>query len=237
MTSRFPVFVINLEKDLQRWASVQNQAQTYCLDVQRVDAIDSKDIPKKDLEFVTSGVRAVWQSHMKCMEIFLKSNYTHAIIAEDDFSIRAPEVLFSKLNNEKLLTFDVIQLGWITPGFDNRIKRKYSDLEHLAFRVIYWILTQANPKSEILKRLRVQSSGESPNGFVPDDFQPGGHFYMVSRKFAHAIQKMNEPQILATDDLYMALAKMRSLKFIRSKMNFAIQKPFEKWQGSRFSNH
>ena len=234
---QIPIFVINMDKDLHRWESVQEQAQKYNLPLERVGGIESKDIPKSDIEFVTSGVRAVWMSHMKCVKLFLESSSTHAIVAEDDFFIIEPKNLFSTLRNEDLLAFDVVQLGWVTPGLDNIIRRKYSDIEHLLFRNIHKLLTQTNSKSQILNRLRVRSSGNSPKGFVPDDFQPGGHFYLVSRRFAESILKMNEPQFLATDDLYIALARMRSLKFIRSIKNLVVQKPFEKWSGSRFLNH
>ena len=60
---------------------------------------------------------------------------------------------------------------------------------------------------------------------------------MVSRDFASLVLQINEPQFLATDDLYIALAKMRSVRFIRSKKSLARQKPFKKWAGKRFTNH
>ena len=237
MNIQYPVFVINMDKDLNRWASVQDQAKRYGLNIKRVPAVESKDMPENELELVTAGVRAVWKSHMKCMQLLLESEFNHAIVAEDDFSIIASKDLFSALLDKDLLSYDLIQIGWVIPGIDNRIKRKYADIEHFIFRMLHRFLLLSNPKSKHLNRLRVRSAGCAPKGFVSDDFQPGGHFYMVSRKFAHAILKINEPQFLATDDLYIALARMRSRKFIRSKKNFVTQKPFEKWSGSRFSNH
>lgn len=237
MNIQFPIYVINMDKDCDRWFSVQDQARKFGLAITRVGAVESKDISESEREFVTAGVRAVWKSHMSCMEFFLASDFTHAIIAEDDFSIYDSRNLFSALSQDSVLSYDVIQLGWLTPGLDNRMRRKYADIEHFVFRAIQKLLLQTNPKSRTLSRLRVASSGSTPKGFIPDDFQPGGHFYLVSRKFAHAVLKMNEPQFLATDDLYIALARMRSLRFIRSKKNMVGQKPFEKWQGSRFSRH
>jgi hypothetical protein len=174
---------------------------------------------------------------MKCIRLLLESEFSHAIVAEDDFCIEAPRNLFATLQSKEILSYDVIQLGWITPGLDNKIKRKYSDLEHFFFRTLHKLLVKMNRKSLNLGRLRVRNSGKTPKGFIPDDFQPGGQFYLVSREFAQAILKLNEPQFLATDDLYIALARMRSLKFIRSKKNLVSQKPFKKWSGSRFSSH
>jgi|DEB19_MinimDraft_3_1074340.scaffolds.fasta_scaffold07454_2 hypothetical protein len=237
MSIDFPIFVINMEKDFDRWESVQDQAREFSFYVERVAAIEARNVPKVELEFVTAGVRAVWKSHMKCMRLLLESEFSHAVIAEDDFCIEKPKLLFSTLKNKEILEYDVIQLGWITPGLDNRIKRKYADLEHLFFRTLYKVLIRAKPKSSNLGRLRVRSSGKTPKGFIPDDFQPGGQFYLISREFAKAILKLNEPQFLAADDLYIALARMRSLKFIRSTKNLVSQKPFKKWSGSRFSSH
>lgn len=233
----FPIYVINMSKDVERWISVQKQAIDLELNLNQVVAVESKDVGIEDLEFVTSGVRAVWKSHMKCMSLFLDSNFSHSIIAEDDFRIDSPEQLISTLQCQDILDYDVVQLGWIVPGLDNRLKSEYSNWEHSIFRFIYNILVRFRPKSRILERLRVKNSGHTPKGFVPDDFQPGGHFYLISRRFAHSILKMNEPQFLATDDLYIALARMRSLKFIRTRRSLVSQKPFEKWSGSRFSNH
>ena len=206
MNIQFPVFVINMDKDLDRWASVQDQAREYDLMLQRVNAVEAKDVLRDELQFVTAGVRAVWKSHMKCMELLLQTKFSHSIIAEDDFHIETSEALFSTLQSQDILSYDVIQLGWVTPGLDNRLKRKYSDFEHAIFRILYKLLLRTKPKSKNLLRLRVRNSGQAPKGFIPDDFQPGGHFYLVSREFAKAILKFNEPQFLATDDLYIALA-------------------------------
>jgi len=82
--------------------------------------------------------------------------------------------------------------------------------------------------------LRVSRSGRSPKEYIPDNFLPGGHFYLVSVKFAAAIRGLNNPQFLATDDMYIALAKMRSFLFLRCSKNLVKQKSFPKWEGPRF---
>lgn len=237
MAFNLPIFAINMDKDLERWQSVTEQAIKFGLKIERVPAVESQSIPTSELSFVTSGVRAVWKSHMKCMQLLLESNSTHALILEDDFQILKPRHLFTFASRSDVRAYDVIQFGWIVPGLDNRIQLIYEMIENWLFRLIYKLLCIIRPKSKHLLRLRPSAHGKAPKEFIPDSFQPGGHCYMVSRSFASFVLQINEPQFLATDDLYVALAKMRSTKFIRSKKNIAGQKPFKKWAGKRFTSH
>lgn len=237
MSSPFPILVINVSSEVARWRSICNQAISCGLSLQRVEAVESRFVPKEELEFVTPFVRALWKSHIKCLEQFLKSNYSHAIIAEDDFQIKSSKKLISTLQRSDIVAYDVVQLGWITPGLDNFLKRQYSNFEHWIFRIIYIVISKCRPSSTTLKRLRVKHSGLAPKGFVPDDFQPGTHFYLVSREFALAALKLNNPQFLAADDMYMALARMRSFKFIRVRKCLVSQEPIVKRKERRFLNH
>lgn len=223
-----------MKQDVDRWQSVEEQISKFSLKVERVPAFESRDVLSNELEFVTSGVHAVWKSHMKCMQLLLQSSSTHALILEDDFKILKPKQLFSSLLRSEVRAYDVIQLGWIVPGIDNRIDLVFKQLEHFIFRSTFRLLKTLKVGPKQVSRLRPRAHGNAPKGFIPDNFQPGGHCYMVSRKFASSILKMNDPQFLAVDDLYIALAKMRTLKFIRSKRNLASQRPFQKWQGQRF---
>lgn len=237
MAFNLPIFAINMDKDLERWQSVTEQAIKFGLKIERVPAVESQSIPTSELSFVTAGVRAVWKSHLKCMQLLLESSSTHALILEDDFQILKPKHLVAFASRSDVLAYDVIQLGWIVPGLDNRIELIYEKIEDCFFRFIHNLLSIFRPKSQHLMRLRPSTHGKAPREFIPDSFQPGGHCYVVSRTFASLVLQINEPQFLATDDLYIALAKMRSVRFIRSKINIAGQKPFKKWAGKRFKNH
>lgn len=237
MISDLPMFAINMDRDVDRWQSVAEQATKFGLRIQRIPAIESQHIPAGELSFVTAGVRAVWKSHMKCMQLLLESSSTHALILEDDFHILKPKDLFLSLSRSDVRAYDVVQLGWVVPGLDNKVELIYKRLESYFFRFIFQFLSRFRPNSNHLIRLRPSAHGRAPRGFIPDNFQPGGHCYMVSRDFASLILQINDPQFLATDDLYIALAKMRSVRFIRSKKNLAGQKPFKKWAGKRFTNY
>lgn len=62
MTLDFPIFAINMDRDVDRWQSVAEQATKFGLNIQRISAIESQNIPTSELSFVTAGVRAVWKS-------------------------------------------------------------------------------------------------------------------------------------------------------------------------------
>ena len=62
-------YVINLDRDTQRWNNCEIQAQKFGLELTRVSAISVADLRQNIETFVTSGVRAVWLSHMKCFEL------------------------------------------------------------------------------------------------------------------------------------------------------------------------
>ena len=234
MLNSLEILVINLERDIERWKSVSRQQLEFGLRITRVPAVTIDDVTEDETRYVTKGVRAVWRSHMRCMNYLLSSESSFIVIAEDDFEIRNSKKLSEVLIDSRIYEFDVVQLGWVVPGLRARFSILYTDLEHKVFRIVHHFLRVFFPKSSHLKRLRVQRSGRAPRGFIPDNFLPGGQFYLISKKFALSIQELNDPQFLATDDAYMALAKMRNFSFIRSKDNLVRQKSFPKWAGPRF---
>ena len=59
MTLDFPIFAINMDRDVDRWQSVAEQATKFGLNIQRISAIESQNIQASELSFVTAVVRAV----------------------------------------------------------------------------------------------------------------------------------------------------------------------------------
>jgi GR25 family glycosyltransferase involved in LPS biosynthesis len=233
MNTGIPLYVINLEKDADRWESVLEETEDSFFNTFRVDAINARDLP--DPDFVSSGVRAAWLSHLKAMRDFLESDADFALIAEDDFHISSLDELASHLENLKAFNWDMVQFGFLKPGIDTKIKILIADTENLIFRLLGRLsrLPLLSSKS-FSSRMRVKQSLETPLGFVVDDCQPGAHFYLVRRSFCRSISKLNDPQFLSIDDFYMSLSRMRTFTMLRVKRNVAIQKPFSPWDGPRF---
>jgi GR25 family glycosyltransferase involved in LPS biosynthesis len=228
-------YVINLDQEASRWKNCELQARKYALDLTRVSAISITDLPQKHESFVSSGVRAVWLSHMKCLELFLATDASHALILEDDFQIEDSKKLHSCLESQSILAYDLVQFGFLKPGPDIALRVKVANFETALFRFVARLGNLPNFKEASFRnRLRVKEAREMPRGFTADDFQPGAHCYLISRRLARSVLKLNSPQFLCIDDFFTALSQMRTFKSIRIRKSIVSQAPFPKWSGERF---
>ena len=233
MNTTIHLFVINLDRDVDRWDSVLNESAHGFLKTQRVRAIDAHDLPSQG--FVAPGVHAAWLSHMKAINAFLESNLDFAIIAEDDFHIKRPSGLLNYIKTLSNLDWDMVQFGFLNPGLDTRIKLLIARLDNVFFRYLGLLSQVPGFKSrKFSSRMRVRQSLATPRGFIIDDCQPGAHFYLVTRSFCQSISTLNNPQFLSIDDFYTALSRMRTFRMLRVKRNLVTQKPFSAWAGPRF---
>ena len=149
--------------------------------------------------------------------------------------IRVPAINAKLLKQPKLKEFDLIQIGFLKPGLDTRIKILFSNMEALVFRALGRICKYSKfAQLQFGNRMRVKAYSNIPKGFVIDDFQPGAHCYLISKRFACLILNLNEPQFLSIDDFYIALSKMRSFSIIRLRKSIVSQNSFPAWVGSRF---
>jgi hypothetical protein len=184
------VYVINLDRDVDRWNSVLKESSYSFLETHRVKAIDAHDLPSQN--FVAPGVHAAWLSHRKAMNVFLESGLHFAIIAEDDFHIKRPSDLFSHIKTLSNLDWDMVQFGFLRPGIDTRIKLQIAHFESMLFKFL-GILSQMPGfnSRKFSSRMRVRQSLTTPRGFIIDDCQPGAHFYLVTRSFCQSISTLN----------------------------------------------
>ena len=230
-----PWFVINVDSDTSRWKSCIDEAKVNGLTLTRIEASKPKEKDRLVDYYVTEGVRAVWDSHSKAYVELLNSEHNYCVVLEDDFHIKNLSRFTKSLQKLNFDEWDMIQLGYVTPGMDDRIRLFVANTESTVFKIIHRI-SQLLPKltKNIATSLRVLEARIERQGFVANDFQPGGHCYVISRKLAAAVLLLNKPMFLATDDFYMALSRMRSFKIIRARKSLVSQLPFAKWSGSRF---
>jgi GR25 family glycosyltransferase involved in LPS biosynthesis len=227
-----PAYLINLDREIERLNSSLAESRDLLCEIIRVSAVDLKTLPDASDLFVSAGVRAAWLSHMKCFKLFLESGHPFALILEDDFSIKNIAMFNNELKKVLGSSADVVQLGFLRPGLDTRVKITISNVEERVFRTILFISRLLKLKSS--SRLRLKRLADAPKGYVIDDFQPGAHCYVVSRRAAEIVLELNEPQFLSIDDFFTAFARMRSLRFLRIKWSISGQKPFPAWKGDRF---
>ena len=235
MDNEILILVINVDTQVERWQSCLQQGKKHGLDLIRISALTPTSLSVTSQCYVTDGVRAVWESHMKCMRSLLNSNFEHVLIMEDDFEILDIQKLKNFLRDPQVLDYDLVQFGFLAPGFDNKVKILVANLETLVFRILaslskFSIFQMGN----IQNRLRVKEAKQMPWGFTADDFQPGAHCYLVSRDLAKAVIELNNPQFLSIDDFFTAFSQMRTFNSIRARKSLVAQASFAKWEGDRF---
>lgn len=231
-------YVINVASQYSRRLSAENEARKFHLVPIFVPAVTPGESKQTRSRFVSPGVRAVWESHMKALQTFLHSDEEFAIIAEDDFQFVDVKTLKDILSSQKTYDYDFIQLGYLQPGIDTRIAVIITNWQQKIFRMVARVTNFSfMENSRARSRMRVRDAQNLPKGMVAYNAQPGAHFYLISRRFAELIPLLNDPQFLSIDDFYSSLARMRSFKMSRTRKSLVSQKDFESWSGNRFINN
>ena len=117
------VYVINLDRSVDRWAVVHSKAGECGIDVIRVAATDGRELSQKDFRnidwkgFARHGGRALlpgeygcYRSHIGCISIFLESDFDAALVMEDDIDIPADLVERTIAILEAVPNADVVKL-------------------------------------------------------------------------------------------------------------------------------
>lgn len=214
-------YVINLKSRSDRWKSVEKQTQSLGIPLIRVDAVSKDEVLAEP--FVTPAVAAAWFSHKKAMSLFLETQDEYALILEDDFVLqdRWSEFDFSKYQS---LEIDFLQIGYLVTTPLDLLELKIKAAADLCLKFLTWTSrARIFEKTNLRKKALIREQLNLPLHLVASDIRPGAHAYIVSRKFALAMQQINSPVILSTDALYIALGWMRSFKFVRFRKSVISQ--------------
>jgi GR25 family glycosyltransferase involved in LPS biosynthesis len=228
-------YVINLERDTEKFDWCKSQFAKLDIEFTRINAVDMYELGENPSALVTPGVMACWLSHKKALMDFLDTPHDYALIMEDDFHVKNFSKVKRLLRNSWLNDWDVIQVGFLSPGYQNQIRVSLSNIEQTLIKSLAATFKFFRAPESLTNRLRIKAALQSPKGWVPASFEPGTHCYLISRKAAKLVITLNEPQFLSADDFYTALAKMRSLKFLRPYRSLAAQFKFPKFPGPRFT--
>lgn len=211
-------YVINLNARTDRWESVLSQWTFREIPLIRIEGIDSKSIPSTQNEFLPSAVVANWQSQCRAYSEFLSTSDSHALILEDDF-------LLGKLNlnlvtgQRDFEDFDFLQLGYLNNSNSDIFNVKIVNVRDLALKVLSWATSKYLKQSKVTQKLLLSEQYGIPFSIVLNDARAGSHAYLISRKFAEAMLKINIPTFLATDGLFISIANLRFLKMGRLRKN------------------
>lgn len=128
-------FVINLDPAIDRWSFIQNSFAQSRVVLCRVPALDAKLLTFPHRQFSEHRYRrwhgrttnprelACYLSHLKAIESFLESDEPHAIIAEDDLTLRPDfdAVLEALLRHAG--DWNIVRLTGLGPGHPQRVAR------------------------------------------------------------------------------------------------------------------
>jgi|688.fasta_scaffold177357_2 GR25 family glycosyltransferase involved in LPS biosynthesis len=208
--------LINLERRRDRLESALNSAQKNGLSFKRIEAIDSLNCILEPENLVTPDVYACWQSHLKCYRAFLQTNHNYCLILEDDFVVKNRKSLETLLEKRAWENYDLLQVGFILPGFLNKITYMYLNIENKFFRIIGKI-SSAIKISSVGDKMRIHDALTSEKNIVTNQFFPGTHAYIISRPMAQKILSIKGAQIYSADLFYISLAQMRTFSIARLK--------------------
>jgi GR25 family glycosyltransferase involved in LPS biosynthesis len=172
-------------------------------------------------QFTEPAVAACWLSHKKAISEFLETDYSHALILEDDFVFSTPEVngLIKNVINSNL---DLIQLGFLKTTFKERVFIQIENIYDRLIRIYSLAVKFPSKLKHSEKTLITERVGLSAR-FVMNDLRPGAHGYIVNKKAARYILALNDPIFLSTDDLFKSLGNMRYIRMARLRRSAISQ--------------
>ena len=186
----------------------------------RVDAVNSIEILVSQTEFLPRPVVANWMSQCKVFQEFLSTEDDYAIILEDDFVLNNAD-LSHMLKLAEDADLDFLQLGYLYNSLIDFFLIKAINLRDLSLKILSKISLKL--KSDLSQRLLLKEQEIVSFKIVLNHAGAGSHAYIVSRKFAEEMLKINHPIFLAADGLFIAISGLRFLKMGRLRRNLVKQ--------------
>jgi GR25 family glycosyltransferase involved in LPS biosynthesis len=213
-------YVINLRDRADRWKSVTNQWNSRPQTLIRVDAVSSAEISDSQTEYLPRPVVANWMSQCKVYREFLSTEDDYALVLEDDFILNSADLSYlCKLFEHSGLDF--LQLGYLYNSSIDFFLIKAVNFRDLFLKVLGKIFTKLGVG--LSKKLLLKEQDLVSFKIVLNHAGAGSHAYIISRKFAEEMLKINCPTFLAADGLFIAISGLRFLKMGRLRRNLVKQ--------------
>jgi GR25 family glycosyltransferase involved in LPS biosynthesis len=219
-------YVINLDSARDRLDSFLLLSTKYNRVTQRVEAVSTINSDLSGNRYVSESVAACWESHRKVFRLFLETNFDYALIQEDDSimkGVNLQKIVHAMSSND----IDFIQIGFLYGTFGRKIEIFGKNLWHFLLYSLKFASKKISPRSDLILRPTLREILSDHPFLVPADIRAGTHAYVVSRHFARNVLEMNSPIVLAADDFYMALSRMRSFAMYRFFCSRADQGSWE----------
>lgn len=227
-------YVINLDSRPDRWSSVLCEESRLGVEILRVPAISSDQIPESSGSFVTPTVNACWLSHQKAAQLFLASSEDYGLILEDDFLLEANFTL-DHLKAAKENGLDFLQLGFLKTSLGVLISIAAQNAWNTCLRTLGYVSSRVSTFKHFEEKVLIRERRGIPRHLIMNDIRAGAHAYIVSRKFAEFMTQINQPTALSTDALFISLGPMRTLRMARLRQSTIAQSDSPTSITSRFS--
>jgi hypothetical protein len=132
-------YLINLDRQPERLSSATLELAMVDLSHIRVSEVDMFDLVLNEEVLVTSGVRACWLSHLKVLQLIAEGEEPRALVLEDDIQILDRKGILKVLSSSEVSSWDLVQIGFITPGVLNKLTRRFRNIEHNFFKVVHFV--------------------------------------------------------------------------------------------------
>jgi GR25 family glycosyltransferase involved in LPS biosynthesis len=216
--------LINLDKDSKKLEKSLQEARRANIELIRINAVNENSLLEKSAFEFARKVEACWESHLTAYRHLLSTEYRFAVIFEDDFTVESPKKFTKVICDLQKIEFDLIQLGFLSIGMRVRISQMLINTEDLLLRILFRVLRNTQFfRSSFSNRLRVKRIAEAPEGFIPNDFQPGTHAYIISRQLADKILSTHSNFVVPTDGFLQILAQSGGIKSLRVRRSLVGQ--------------
>ncbi len=246
-----PVYFINLESRLDKRRNIEKQLNS--MNITGIRIPGQRPNENQDARsYVTAEVAGCWLAHKLAYRKIVGDNQEFALILEDD--VRIDTSLFIKINTslDKLSQkdIDILQIGFIDVSRSRYVLRLVSDFVWRLEVYVLSFLGTLKPqmlskyfsvKIRVRRALKARDlSRQLESGLLrPDDFMPGTHAYIISKKFAETLNQANQPIMFSSDQLLISLSKMCTFNIWRTTFNHIRQENHftSDIEGKRFVNY
>lgn len=126
---KFKVFLINLDKSLDRFEACKSELDKYNIPFERIPAIYGKDLSEQELNSIYDQVKnkqyyktdmsigeiGCYLSHIKCWQKIIDDDLDYAVILEDDFKLSDNFAHFQSIFTN-LKNWDFIRIAFASRG-------------------------------------------------------------------------------------------------------------------------
>lgn len=219
----FPILIINMAEDLERYILSSNELAKISSNLIRVDAVSGRALADNQILIENASVVACWLSHQKAYQYIVENNLSGALVVEDDVQLINSSQFSAQLSKIDILSLDILQLGFIAPHPIAKFELFYQNLEHSLIRILI-SFEKVIPKNFLKSIVRVDLNRESGWNLISNELLGGSHCYYISNSGAKKMINLNIPVVVPVDGFLKNAVSSKLLIGARTRRSLASQR-------------